>query len=603
VIEDLDRRCQAMGIELSYVSEGGQRRWLDDDVKRALVDAVGEPNDEAVAEGDGAPRHPRRCFMPHWLAQGRAWGVTVQLFGVRSSRNLGIGDFEDAARLCELFGALGADFLGINPVHALFLADPDRTSPYFPSSRQYLNPLYIALDRLPIEEHDLSRVDIAATRAGDHVDYACVTRLKRRALEHVFARGGEAPAFEAFCAREGEALDDFATFEALGAWLMEKGQGAGWHGWPAPLQSARSQEVAAFRRENARRIRFHKWLQWLAACQLDDVQRRARAAGMRIGLYLDLAVGVAPDGAATWSRPESYARSARVGAPPDLFNSMGQDWGLAPIKPSTLRRGSRSAFSRDVGAAMRSAGAVRLDHAMGLTRLYWIPQGSDACHGGYVRYPLDAMLDALAERSQEARALVIGEDLGTVPPGFREIIERSGLLGYRVLYFERESDGSFRKPDSYAPQALACLSTHDLPPLAGWWLGTDLDTRERLGKIESVAAASARAERRQDRTRLMEALGAEGVITHSGAANQDDDLSDETIVGLHVFLARTPCRLVGIQIEDLARATDQVNVPGTHLEHRNWSLRLPITLEAMAEDPLVRRVAAAVGRERPRSPS
>lgn len=599
--EDLDRRCEAMGIELSYISEGGQRQWIGHDVKLALIEALGEQDGAAAA--DVTPQRERTCFMPDWLAHGRAWGVTVQLFGVRSARNHGIGDFEDAARLGDLFGALGADFLGINPVHALFLADPSRTSPYFPSSRQHLNPLYIALDRVRGAEDGLSAADVAAARAGDHIDYARVTQAKRRALEQAFARGGDGPGFDAFCAREGEALEDFATFEALSEWLVGQGHGAGWQGWPPALQSPGSDEVSAFRRTHGRRIRFHKWLQWLAARQLVDAQRRALAAGMRIGLYLDLAVGVAPDGAATWSRPDSYARSARVGAPPDLFNSGGQDWGLAPIKPSTLRQGNESAFARDVGAAMRSAGAIRLDHVMGLTRLYWIPQGFDASCGGYIRYPLDAMLAALAERSQEARALVIGEDLGTVPPGFREIMEAAGLLGYRVFYFEREPDGSFRKPGSYTPQALACLATHDLPPLAGWWLGMDIETRERLGKLDPSAAAGAHAERRNDRTRLLEALDAEGLAGHSGAANQDNALSEDIIVALHVLLARTPCRLLAIQIEDLARATEQVNMPGTHQEHRNWSLRLPITLEAMSATPLFRRTLAAVDHERPRRPS
>lgn len=600
--EDLDQRCAAMGIELSYLSEGGQQRTLSDHIKRALLEALDARSDEAIAEKDVALRHVRRCFMPDWLAEGRAWGITVQLFGVRSERNLGIGDFEDAARLCELFGALGADFLGINPVHALFLADPARTSPYFPSSRQFLNPLYIALDRIPGASDGPSEDDAVAARAGDHIDYARVAQAKRRALELAFARGDADARFAAFCDREGQELEDFATFEALSEWLAGLGHDAGWHGWPTSLKSARSDGVAAFRREHASRVRFHQWLQWLAARQLSEAQRRARAAGMRIGLYLDLAVGVAPDGAATWSRPDSYSRTARIGAPPDLFNAAGQDWGLAPIKPSALRHGARSTFARDLAAAMRSAGAIRLDHVMGLKRLYWIPSGFDASCGGYIRYPLDAMLDLLAEQSQEAGAVVIGEDLGTVPTGFRDIMEAAGVLGYRVLYFERESDGRFRTPDSYTAQALACLSTHDLPPLAGWWRGKDIETRAQLGKLDPGAAEAAHKERRRDRSRLVEALGAEGLIDPSDAT-ADAALSDSIVAALHAFLARTPCRLLAIQIEDLARATDQVNLPGTHREHRNWSLKLPISLEAMADDPLIRRTIAAVALERPRSPS
>lgn len=594
---DLDRLCEERGIELSYVSETGERFVLGDEAKRALLDAVGEsvpPPSGAGGPAGGAPR----CFVPDWLAEGRAWGGTVQLFGVRSGRNHGIGDFEDAARLCELLGPLGADFLGINPVHALFLSDPGRTSPYFPSSRQYLNPLYIALDRVEGAGYSLSSDQSAALRTGEHIAYAAVAAAKRGALAHAFARGATEPGFEAFCEQEGKALEDFATFEALSEWLGEKGHGAGWHGWPAAFRSVESEEVLAFRQTHAPRVRFHKWLQWLAAGQLAETQRRARAAGMRIGLYLDLAVGVAPDGAATWSRPDSYAPEARIGAPPDLFNSAGQDWGLSPMRPQALH-GPESAFSQDLAAAMRAAGAVRLDHAMGLKRLYWIPAGFEARGGGYVRYPLGATLQALGTLSQDARVVVIGEDLGTVPCGFRDLMREAGVFGYRVFYFETEPDGRFRSPDAYTPETLACLSTHDLPPFLGWWNGRDIAVREGLGKIDAGEAEAQRRRRARDRGSLLEALAAEGL--GPGPDGASDTLTDDMIVAVHAFLARTPCRLFAVQLEDLAGAAEQVNLPGTHQEYRNWSLRLPLTLEEIVEHPLARRILAAVARERPRA--
>lgn len=591
---DLDRLCEARGIELSYVSETGTERFVSDDVKRALLGTLGG-HGEAPALTRASQRP--RCFVPDWLTEGRAWGVTVQLFGVRSARNQGIGDFEDAARLAELLGPLGADFLGINPVHALF-QDPDRTSPYFPSSRQFLNPLYIALDQIA----GMSSLGERETlNAGDHVDYASVAPAKRRRLKTAFPRIAhhEEADFTAFCIREGDALDDFATFEALSEWLTDHGHGVGWHGWPSPFQNVRSQEVADFRREHVERIRFHKWLQWIASRQLAGAQRRARNAGMRIGLYLDLAVGVAPDGVATWSQPESYAPKARIGAPPDLFNSAGQDWGLAPLKPTAMQ-GADSGFARDLAAAMGSAGAVRLDHAMGLQRLYWIPAGFSAESGGYVRYPWAATLDLLAELSHEARVLIIGEDLGTVPSGFRETMYESGLFGYRVLYFERDADGRFRAPADYDVETLACVSTHDLPPLAGWWAATDIDVRVRLGLLDPAQAAEARAARVHDRQRLIDALAAEGLARSD---EPPDTLTDDLLVAVHTFLARTPCRLVAIQLEDLAGATAPVNLPGTDKEHRNWSLRLPLTLEALADDPRVRRTLAAVADIRARRPA
>ena len=593
---DLDRRCEERGIELSYISEMGERSVVGDDTKRALIEAVGE-SVEASSDAGGRLEENRRCFIPGWLAEGRAWGVTVQLFGVRSARNHGIGDFEDAARLCELLGPLGADFLGINPVHALFLADPERTSPYSPSSREFLNPLYIALDRVDGADHVLSSSERTALCEGEHVDTAAVVRAKRHALEQVFATQADAPAFAEFCDRDGTGLEDFATFEALSEWLAAQGYGAGWHGWPERFRSARSDEVRAFRQAHASRVRFHMWLQWIAAGQLADVQTRARAAGMRIGLYLDLAVGVAPDGAATWARPESYASGARIGAPPDLFNSAGQDWGLSPLRPRAMH-GADSAFSRDLAAAMRSAGAVRLDHAMGLKRLYWIPEGFDARCGGYIRYPLDATLGVLAEVSQAARVLVIGEDLGTVPPGFRDLMEEAGLLGYRVFYFETEADCRFRPPHGYASQAMACISTHDLPPFLGWWRGRDIAVRQDLGKLDAEEAEAQRTRRAAARRHLLEALAEEGLVADRGKVS--DLLPDDLAVAAHVFLARTPCRLLAVQLEDLAGATEQVNVPGTHKDYRNWSLRLPRTLEEMAGDPLFRRTLAAVARERPR---
>ncbi|HRO48602.1 MAG TPA: 4-alpha-glucanotransferase [Hyphomicrobium sp.] len=592
---DLDRLCEERGIELSYISETGEHVILADDVKRALLETLGDGVDASVCADEPLAKESR-CFIPGWLRVSRAWGVTVQLFGVRSARNHGIGDFEDVARLCELLGPFGADFLGINPVHALFLADPTRTSPYSPSTRRYLNPLNLALDKVEGAAHALSHDESEALRSGDHVDYAAVTDLKRRALEHAFALGVSEAGFEAFCNREGRALDDFATFEVLSEWFAGRGYGAGWHTWPETFHSAQSDNVLGFRHTHAQRVRFHKWLQWLADKQLADAQRRARAAGMRIGLYLDLAVGVAPDGAATWAQPRSYASQVRVGAPPDAFNSAGQDWGLSPMRPQALC-GTEAAFGHDLAAAMRWAGAVRLDHAMGLKRLYWIPADFEARAGGYIRYPLERTLKVLAELSQEKRVIVIGEDLGTVPAGFRDIMERAGLLGYRVFYFEREDDGRFRSPRSYTTEALACVSTHDLPPFQGWWDGGDIAAREGLGKLDAGDAAVLRNARGEDRNRLLKALTAEALVPDG----DDTEVSaDDILTAVHVFLARTPCRLCAVQLEDLCRATEQVNMPGTHREYRNWSLRLPLTLEELADDPLVLRTLGAVARERPK---
>ncbi|HYD15404.1 MAG TPA: 4-alpha-glucanotransferase, partial [Hyphomicrobium sp.] len=500
--DELDHVAEAHGIELSYISETGEHCVIADDVKRALLDTMGVTAHDSGVDLGATDTPSGRCYTPDWLRDSRAWGITVQLYGVPSGRNHGIGDFEDAARLAEMFARMGADFLGINPVHALFLADLLRSSPYFPSSRQFLNPLYIAVDKIQGAEDALAALsedEIRALRAGTHVDYALVSTVKRRVLKRAFERTPDDPEFRDYCDREGDALERFATFEALSEHFVRQGRGSGWHGWPAAFQSPDTPEVAAFREANAARLRFHKWLQWVADRQLAEVQRRARLAGMRIGLYLDLAVGVAPDGAATWCDPDSYAAEARIGAPPDLFNNAGQNWGLAPIKPSSVADAAQAPFERDIAAAMRWAGAVRIDHAMGLQRLYWIPPGSNAKGGAYIRYPFGAMIDVLAARSLEAKAVVIGEDLGTVPPGFREAMQNAGMFGCRVFYFEHDDQGRFKPPRDYPAQALACLSTHDLAPVCGWWVGRDIAAREEVGKFLEGQANLAREERQRNR--------------------------------------------------------------------------------------------------------
>lgn len=599
--ENLDRLAEANGIELSYLSETGEHRVIGDETKRALLECLGAADGHVPVDTACAPS--QRCYLPEWLRHGRGWGVSVQLYGVPSRRNHGIGDFEDAAQLAEMIGPFGADFLGINPIHALFFADPSRSSPYFPSSRQFLNPLYIALECLPGADALLASLpveDIAALRADTHVDYPRVAALKRRVLEETFSSHPDDAEFVAYREREGMSLERFATFEALSDVFVREGFGSGWHGWPEDYRSPDAADVKAFRAANAPRILFHQWLQWVAACQLADVQRRARAAGLRIGLYLDLAVGVAPDGAATWCDPDAYAASARIGAPPDLFNNAGQDWGLAPLKPASLAVADGGPFARDLTAAMRSAGAVRIDHAMGLKRLYWIPAGFNAAGGGYIRYPFGAIVDGLAALSQQARAVVIGEDLGTVPPGFRESMREAGLLGYRVFYFEHDGEGRFKPPSAYTDLALACLSTHDLAPISGWWAGRDLDVREAVGKFLDGQAGAARTDRQRGRSRLVDALAGEGLVV-AIEVGRPQDLADDHFVALHLFLARTPCRLLAIQLEDLAGAIEQVNMPGTQDEYRNWALKLPIGLEDLMDRPLLRRTLEAVAAERPRT--
>ena len=458
----LDQLAQAYGIDPSYVRDGGGQCIVSDASKRGLLRALGvasgtieeiEASLAAVphlATKDAAATTETACFMPDWLAQGRIWGITCQLYSLRSDCNWGIGDFDDLARLAELAAGAGADFVGVNPLHALFLAAPSRHGPYSPSSRRFINPLYISIQRLA-RAVDVDQARIEAARASDLVDYAEVTHLKLGALERLYPQfsrsGGDAKtSFERFCASRGSALRLFALYEALSEHLVARGHTAGWHGWPTPYRSFNSDEVERFWRENEQRVGFHMWLQWLAETQLKEAQDRAKGAGMRIGLYLDLAVGVAPDGADTWCQPGAVITEARLGCPPDLFNLAGQDWGLAPLSPQALVSRDFEPFEVVLDEVMRCAGAVRIDHAMGLTRLYLIPANAEANDGTYLRYPLADMLHVLAEVSRKRRTVVIGEDLGTVPEGFREVMHAAEIQGYRVFYFEREANGWFRAP-------------------------------------------------------------------------------------------------------------------------------------------------------------
>jgi len=627
--EALNRLAQAYGIEPSYISERGETCVASDETKRAILRAMGvaSGNDDEIAaslsaapqydvNGTGAPGEAR-CYIPDWLVGGRVWGVTCQLYGLRSARNVGIGDFEDLAELAQLAAQSGADFLGVNPLHALFYADAGRYSPYAPSSRLFLNPFYIAVDRFPFGRARRNAAPAQGARATELVDYPQVARLKRAALEAGYrafcsssARTGNAAmrAFKSFCSQRGSALQRFALYEALSEAMMARGHHSGWHTWPAAYRRFDGHAVRRFERENEPRVAFHKWLQWVAETQLHKAQERAKAAGMRIGLYLDLAVGVAPDGADTWSQPGIVVDGARIGCPPDMFNDNGQDWGLAPLSPAALQARDLAPFEAMLHELMRCTGAVRIDHAMGLTRLYWIPGDASALEGAYVRFPASEMLCRLARVSREHGTVVIGEDLGTVPPGFREVMSEVEIQGYRVLYFEKEADGTFRPPHAYAHKSLACLSTHDLPTLRGWWRGRDIDVRERLGLSSPENTANMRGERARDRRRLMDVIRAANLLPADLApvveerSPMPDELPDSLCVAAHALLANASSRLVAVQIEDLVGMQEQANVPGTVEGHANWRRKLPFELCEIAATALFQDVTRALCQERPRSP-
>jgi 4-alpha-glucanotransferase len=387
--------------------------------------------------------------------------------------------------------------------------------------------------------------------------------------------------------------------------MSQQGHGVTWHGWPEEYQHPSTDSVRAFAEEQAELVAFHSWLQWLCDRQLREVQARARSAGMRIGLYLDLAVGVTPDGSATWSDRTLVVAAARIGAPPDYFNEAGQDWGLAPLSPTGLMERNFEPYRASLDAILGYAGALRIDHAMSLYRLFWIAERLSAADGVYVRYPFRELLRTLAEVSNKRRATIIGEDLGVVPSGFRDVMRAVEIQSYRVFFFERKGD-YFLPPAAYPREALACVTTHDLYTLAGWWSGHAIEVRRDIGMLGPNEMLPLIEERSHERRRLLGLLADEGLLRKGMErvlrAEEDAprELPEEVAVALHRLLARTPCRLLAVSAEDLTGAIHQVNIPGTTGEHPNWRRKLAVDIEELPEQPLFRAITDAVRGERPR---
>ena len=553
---------------------------------------------------------PGRCHWPQPLAAGgRRFGVAAQLYALRRADDGGIGDFTTLAELAVDAAAAGAATVGLNPLHALFPADRERASPYQPSDRRFLEPLIIdvaAIPELQASEAALRLLadhaaGIAALRAQPQVDYTGVGRIKDailHACHDAFERHDPAEArvraFAAFVAAGGDALRDFAVFAAL----SEQHPGRPWWRWPAEVQQPEGAAVRAFAREHARRVRYHLYLQWIADAQLAAAAERARAAGLSLGFYRDLAVGAAPDGAETWSQPALLARGATVGAPPDPFSPAGQNWGLPPPIPHALQAAGYAAHAALFAANMRHAGGLRIDHVMGLERLFWIPEGAAPADGAYVRYPVADLVGVLAEESVRARCFVVGEDLGTVPEGLRERLDAAAILSYRVLWFERDGT-AFLPPARYPRHAAACTSTHDLPTIRGWWTGADLAERQRLGLLAAAATRTALAEREREREALRQAFATAAGHPLPDAGDPPGDEAVGVVTAAHRYLAATPSALVLLQADDLAAETDAINLPGTDRERPNWRRKVGLPAASLWQGPIGRAARcdlAAAGR-------
>lgn len=549
---------------------------------------------------------PGHGHVPQPIRNGaRVWGPALQLYTLRSPRNWGIGDFTDLAGFAAASAALGADVLGLNPLHALFPADPALCGPYSPSSRYFLNVIYIDPAAIPeFHASDTARdlvtspefqARLAALRDTPWVDYPGVMACKLEVLRHVYrefvsdADEGRRSEFNRFRNKHGDRLEKYSLFHALHAHFCAAGTVGGWPAWPTAYHDPNGVAATTFAMSEADEVGFHAWLQWVAATQLHAAAEAARDAGMRLGLYFDLAVGPNAGGAETWGCADLYARGATIGAPPDPLALQGQDWGIPPFAPDALREQAYTPFIRLLRANMVADGVLRIDHVMMLFRLWWVPRGSSSADGGYVHYRLDELMGLVALESTRQRCLVIGEDLGTVPPEVRAAMSEAGVFSYRVLPFERDNDGRFRRPADYPQDALVALATHDLPPLASFWSGSDIELREQLALFPaSHQVAEERAARANTRAALHSALCAAG-FEPVGAPPLD---------ALQRFLAATPSAVLMLQPEDWLGMESPVNVPGTDAEYPNWRRKLNADWPEFMQRASVQRLAAAVNEAR-----
>ena len=522
---------------------------------------------------------PDAAHEPPLFSEGKkVWLLAVQLYSLRSSHNWGHGDFTDLAQLLRIAAKTGAAGVGLNPLHAL---GPGQASPYSPSSRMFLNPLYIDVEAIPefpgFETPGLAE-EIALLRAANEIDYAAVYAVKLKGLKAAYeifrnqGTTGRRVKFDNFYSGLGRSLQGFSVFE----YLHERFN-APWQGWSEEWQGIND----ALTHINKDETEFHAFVQWIADEQLGACRDLARDLGLPVGLYLDVAVGVDAGGADAWTMPDAISPQLSIGAPPDVYNPAGQNWGLAALRPQALIDSDFDLYRQTLRSVMKYAGAIRIDHALGLNRLFYIPKGATAADGGYVSFPFDVMLAVTAQESVAMRCLVIGEDLGTIPEGVCETLNSWGVWSYRVAMFERDNEHTFRWPDLYPQKAIVTFNTHDLPTFAGWMTAHDIKTKIGLG----LDPGETQSEREGAHHALRNTL------------SQQSMPPELDLISVLRYLARTRSQILAIQTEDILGLQDQPNIPGTIDEHPNWRRRLPITLDEFAGHETLHRIATVLAQE------
>ena len=552
---------------------------------------------------------PGRAYLPERLSGGgRLAGIAVSLYGLRSARNWGAGDFTDLERLVRWAAReLGVSIVALNPLHAIHNREPYNTSPYLPLASFYRNYLYLDVERIPemvrsqAAKKLLARADvqgaIARLRQTEFVDYEGVARLKRVFLKLLFREflrrewgpdTARAREFKKYVQREGELLERFADYCTADEILHQRDRNLWiWPDWPAEYQDPESEAVRDLARSHWRRVLFHQWVQWQIDLQLERVQRTAREAGMEVGLYHDLALATDSCGADLWAHRDFYARGCRVGSPPDDFSPDGQDWAFPPPLPDAHWRNAYELFAESIRNSSRHGGALRIDHFMRFYRLFWIPDGMPAREGTYVRDRFEDLMKVLALESVRGRFMVIGEDLGTCPPEVREGMARYGVLSYKLFYFEKGPDGLQRRPDEFPHLALVSSTTHDLPTLAGFWAGRDIEARRRAGLLpDDRWYERLLVERREEKRRMVETLVRDGFLPGDFPREAADwtELTGELHNAVIGWLCSTPSAVMLLNQEDLTKETEQQNLPGTTAEHPNWKRKMRLSLEELEGD-------------------
>lgn len=599
VIDDLE--YQEYLVELPSFKENGYHQVLLFDQSQNLI-----AQQQLVIA-------PLQCYQPEPIVSGqKVWGTSVQLYSLKSDTNWGIGDFTDLGFVIDEIAKRGGHFVGLNPIHALYPANPDSCSPYSPSSRRWLNIFYIdpqqvdgfaqSPDVKAIIDSEAHQQLLADARQTEFVDYVKVSQLKMPVFNALFSwfkqnhlnkETTQASDFKAFIEKGGQSLLEQAAFDAIQDKLQEQGiQAWGWPSWPEKLAEFNPDEVTDFIENNPDKIAFYQYLQWLANIQLEACQQIAADHNMLIGLYRDLAVGVSSGSAEVWANRDLYCADLSVGAPPDPLGPQGQSWGLPPMDPNQLFNQNYQPIIDMYRANMKACGALRIDHVMALLRLWWVPANEHATKGAYVYYPIDDLLALLCLESQRNQCMIVGEDLGTVPEGVRDIFSENGLLSYRVFFFETAPDGGYYSPAHYPKQALATLTTHDLPTLKGFWHCLDLELGQNLGIYPDDGTVNhLRHSRHHNKQRILDSLHGHGVLdTSIGYDAHQVAMTQSLNYSIQQHMASANSVLLSLQLEDWLEMDTPVNVPGTCDEYPNWRRKLSLPINEIFNLPQVNQL-------------